>query len=206
MKAMQCQGQQWRGRGSWQSIMSVMIAAVISASLCGFSAPAQAASKEEERQSIRRHAAGTLDDLYEVAPGARKAVENAAGYAVFSNFGLKIMVAGGGTGEGIVIDKKSGTETFMKMAEIQAGLGFGVKKYRLVWVFERKSDLEEFVNTGLELGAQATAAAQVQGMGDAFAGAMSIRPGVWLYQITDDGLALELTAKGTRYYKDADLN
>ncbi|WP_319550001.1 hypothetical protein [Desulfogranum marinum] len=39
-----------------------------------------------------------------------------------------------------------------------------------------------------------------------FAGAMSIKPGVWLYQLTDDGLALELTAKGTKYYKDNTLN
>jgi len=30
--------------------------------------------------------------------------------------------------------------------------------------------------------------------------------GVWLYQLTGDGLAVELTAKGTRYYKDKDLN
>ena len=26
----------------------------------------------------------------------------------------------------------------MKMAEVQAGLGFGMKKFRLVWVFEKK--------------------------------------------------------------------
>ncbi len=42
--------------------------------------------------------------------------------------------------------------------------------------------------------------------GEAFAGAMSIKPGVWVYQLTDEGLALELTAKGTKYYKDSDLN
>jgi hypothetical protein len=35
---------------------------------------------------------------------------------------------------------------------------------------------------------------------------MSIKPGVWLYQLTDDGLALELTAKGTKYYRDDTLN
>jgi hypothetical protein len=27
-----------------------------------------------------------------------------------------------------------------------------------------------------------------------------------VYQLTDDGLALELTAKGTKYYRDDDLN
>jgi hypothetical protein len=48
--------------------------------------------------------------------------------------------------------------------------------------------------------------AQVSGQGGAFAGAMSVSPGVWLYQLTGDGLALELTTKGTKYYKDANLN
>jgi len=47
---------------------------------------------------------------------------------------------------------------------------------------------------------------QASGEGAALAGAMSIKPGVWLYQLTDDGLALELTAKGTKYYKDDNLN
>ena len=37
-------------------------------------------------------------------------------------------------------------------------------------------------------------------------GAMSVSTGVWLYQMTDTGLAAELTAKGTKYYKDDDLN
>jgi lipid-binding SYLF domain-containing protein len=94
----------------------------------------------------------------------------------------------------------------MKMVEIQAGLGLGVKKFRLVWVFEKEADLNAFVNSGWELGAQTTAAAKAAGKGEAFAGATSIKPGVWLYQLTDDGLALELTAKGTKYYKDSDLN
>jgi hypothetical protein len=35
---------------------------------------------------------------------------------------------------------------------------------------------------------------------------MSISPGVWLYQLTDEGLAAELIAKGTKYYKDDNLN
>ena len=82
----------------------------------------------------------------------------------------------------------------------------GVKKFRLIWVFENQSNLDNFINSGWELGGQGTAAAQVSGQGGAFAGAMSISPGVWLYQLTDDGLALELTGKGTKYYKDDKLN
>jgi len=54
--------------------------------------------------------------------------------------------------------------------------------------------------------AQVSAAAKMGSEGGSFAGAISIRPGVWLYPLTDDGLALEPSAKGTRYCKDDELN
>lgn len=169
----------------------------------------KAASKEEiekQRADIRKMADETLERLYKTQPSAKQAINNAAGYAVFSNFGMKILFAGGGSGKGLAVSKKGGQETFMKLIEVQAGLGKGIKKFRLIWVFENQGDLDGFINKGWEMSAQATAAAQASGEGGAFAGAMSIRPGVWLYQLTDDGLALELTAKGTKYYKDDNLN
>jgi lipid-binding SYLF domain-containing protein len=162
---------------------------------------------EEQRANIRKVSDQALAELYEAQPSAKAHIQKAAGYAVFSNFGLKILVAGGGSGRGIVIDNKTKKETFMRMAEVQAGLGFGVKNFRLVWVFDKKADLDRFINSGWELGAQTTASAKVAGQGvSVFAGAVSVMPGVWLYQLTDDGLALELTAKGTKYYRDDELN
>jgi len=172
-----------------------------------------AESKEESKEKVTQQKADirkmgneTLERLYKLQPSAKQAVTNAAGYAVFSNFGMKIFFAGGGSGKGMAVDNKTKKETFMKMVEVQAGLGMGVKKFRLVWVFESQSGLNGFINSGWEFGGQATAAAQASGQGGAFAGAMSISPGIWLYQLTDDGLALELTAKGTKYYKDGSLN
>ena len=170
-------------------------------------APGQerAAAVEEERNDVRTAARNTLQELYGKQPQAKQAVESAAGHAVFSNFGMKILVAGGGTGRGLAANR-AGQEIFMRMAEVQAGLGFGVKKFRLVWVFETQGAYDEFVNKGYEFGGQATLAAQAGGQGAAYAGAMSVSPGVWVYQITDDGLAAELTVKGTKYYRDKDLN
>jgi lipid-binding SYLF domain-containing protein len=165
-----------------------------------------AANKADEQAEVRQAAQSALDALYKVQPSARKSVESAAGYAAFSNFGMKILVAGSGTGKGVAVNNKTKTTTYMKMAELQAGLGFGVKKFKLVWVFENEQALNKFVNSGWELGAQATASAQTGGKGAAYQGAVSVSPGVWLYQLTGDSLALELTAKGTKYYKDSDLN
>ena len=36
--------------------------------------------------------------------------------------------------------------------------------------------------------------------------ATNVSEGVWMYQLTDNGLAAEITAKGTKYYRDDDLN
>jgi len=163
-------------------------------------------SKSEAQAKIRNTAQSILNKLYSMNPKAKAAIEKSAGYAVFSNFGMKILVAGGGSGKGIAVNRKTKKEVFMKMAEIQAGLGFGVKKFQLVWVFEAEAALNNFVNSGWEIGGQATAAATTGDKGAAYQGAVSVAPGIWLYQMTDKGLALELTAKGTKYYKDNDLN
>ena len=164
------------------------------------------AAKKQKRADVRQMTGETLTRLYKAQPSAKKVVESAAGYAVFSNFGMKIFVAGGGSGKGLAVNNKTKKETFMKMVEVQAGFGLGVKKFRLVWVFENQSLLNDFTESGWTLSGQTTAAAKLNEDGGAVAGAMSVSPGIWLYQMTDDGLALELTAKGTKYYKDDALN
>jgi lipid-binding SYLF domain-containing protein len=161
---------------------------------------------QQEKADIRKMVNETLDRLYKLQPGAKKAISKSAGYAVFSNFGLKIFFFGSGRGKGILFDKKNNKEVFMKMIEAQAGLGLGAKKFSLIWVFDSHKDVDEFVNSGWEFGGQASAAAKLDDKGGAFAGAMSVSPGVWLYQMTEEGIALELTGKGTKYYKDKELN
>ena len=162
--------------------------------------------KAEEQQAVRKMAQGTLQRLYKAEPKAKGAVEGAAGYAVFSNAGMKIFLFGSGKGEGIAVNNKSKQETFMKVVELQAGLGFGVKKFSVILVFDNQAALDSFVNSGWEFGGQSTAAATTGEKGGALAGAASVSPGVWMYQMTDKGVALEITAKGTKYYKDDDLN
>ena len=167
---------------------------------------ALAGKKEDEQAEVRKAAESALAAVYKVAPTARQAVAKSAGYAAFSNFGMKILVAGGGSGEGVAVNNKTKATTYMKMAEVQAGIGFGAKKFQVVWVFENEAALNNFVNSGWEFGGQATAAAKAGDKGSAYQGAVAVSPGVWIYQVTDKGLALELTAKGTKYYKDSDLN
>jgi lipid-binding SYLF domain-containing protein len=161
--------------------------------------------KAEEQNAVRKMAQGTLQRLYKAEPKAKGVVQAAAGYAVFSNTGVKILMLGSGKGEGIAVNK-SKQETFMKVVELQAGLGFGVKKFSVIFVFDNETAFNNFVNSGWEFGGQTTAAATTGDKGGAMTGAASVSPGVWMYQLTDKGVALEITAKGTKYYKDDDLN
>ena len=194
------------GRLRWRPMAVLVVLAIgVGIGLSG-TALAKEPSKQEQRADIRNMAKETLARLYKVQPAAKKAVAASAGYAVFSNFGLKIFFVGSGTGKGLVIDKTTKKETFMKMIEGQVGLGLGAKKFRQVWVFKSKKALNDFVNSGWEFGGQATAAAKSGSEGGDMAGAISVDVDIALYQLTDDGLELALTGKGTKYYKDDDLN
>ncbi|MBK7676550.1 MAG: hypothetical protein IPJ27_18300 [Candidatus Accumulibacter sp.] len=160
----------------------------------------------QARHQVREMSQDALASLYEILPGARRAIERSAGYAVFSTFGVKLFFAGGTTGKGLVVNKRTGRQTFMKMAQVQGGLGFGVDKSRLIFVFANEQALRNFIDQGWEFGAQANVAAMAGGQGGMFAGAAAIAPGVFLYQLTDTGLSATLTVSGTKFFKDGDLN
>jgi lipid-binding SYLF domain-containing protein len=182
------------------------VSIVIMFALVLIAVPAFAKTKEQKQAEVRKNANETLAKLYKAQPSAKAAIKAAAGYAAFSNFGMKILLAGGGKGSGIAFDNHTKQVTYMKMLEIQAGLGIGVKKFRTIFVFENKEAMDHFINNGWEFGGQTTAAAKTGDGGGALQGAVTVMPGVWMYQLTDKGLALELTGKGTKYSKDDDLN
>lgn len=160
----------------------------------------------QQRADILKQSEQTMDRLYRLQPHAKELVAKSVGYATFSNFGMKIFIAGGGSGSGVVIRKNAAKPVFMKMVEVQAGLGFGVKSFTVIFVFENDKALNNFINSGWEFGGQATAAAKYEDKGGAYEGAANVADGVWMYQLTDSGLAAEITAKGTKYYQDSDLN
>jgi lipid-binding SYLF domain-containing protein len=161
---------------------------------------------EEKRDQTRKMAAATLQDLYKLQPTAREAIQKAAGYAVFDNMGTNLLMVSTARGAGIAVNSRSKQETFMKMVAAGAGMGVGVKDYLVIFVFENEKALAQFINSGWSGSAQTDAAAKAGKSGTAYSGAVEAAPGVWVYQITKNGLALQLTLQGTKYYKDDDLN
>ena len=163
-------------------------------------------SPDKKREKSRKMAAQTLQDLYKMHPPAQGAIQKAAGYAVFNNMGTNLLLLSTARGAGIAVNSKSKHETFMKMISAGAGLGIGVKDYRVIFVFENEKALATFLDSGWSGSAQTDAAAKAGDKGGAYSGAVEVSPGVWVYQITKNGLALQVTLQGTKYYKDDDLN
>ena len=183
--------------------MIVQLLAVVLLSAVALSAKD---SPEQEREKTQKMAAQTLQDLYKLQPAAQAAIQKSAGYAVFNNMGVNLLLLSTARGAGIAVDSKTKQETFMKMISAGAGLGMGAKDYRVIFVFEDDKALGQFLNSGWAADAQTDAAAKTASSGGAYSGAVQVAPGVWVYQITKKGLALQLTLQGTKYSKDDDLN
>ncbi|WP_161626803.1 YSC84-related protein [Desulfospira joergensenii] len=94
----------------------------------------------------------------------------------------------------------------MKMYSAGVGLGLGVKDFRGIFIFTTHEALNEFVEKGWQAGGQADAVAKSGAKGGGAGSAIDIAPGIRLYQITKNGLALQATVQGTKYWKDKEMN
>ena len=164
------------------------------------------ASDADDRAKVRKQSQEVLTRLYAAQPAAKSAIARSKGYATFSKWGLTLGAVGGGIGKGLAVQQPTGDETFMRYVEGSAGLGFGIKKYDLVFVFDTDKAYSDFVNKGWQASTNATFAAKDGKKGSAYSGAATISKGVWVYLLTEKGLAAEVGLKGTKYYKDPSLN
>jgi hypothetical protein len=66
--------------------------------------------KDDKMREIHKMAKNTLQRFYKADPKAKSAIEKAAGCAVFSTMGVKILLAGSGNGRGIAVNNRTKTE------------------------------------------------------------------------------------------------
>lgn len=180
-------------------ILSMTVATLVSACAATGSTP------QQKRANILQMKNDVLGELYKVKPQVKHMIRNAPGYAVFSNANVNIIFASFGGGYGVVKNNQTGKHTYMKMGEVGIGLGLGVKDFRAVFVFHDKQTMDRFIRSGWEFGGHADAAAKASSKGAAISGELLV-DNISIFQLTETGLALQATIKGTRYWKDAELN
>ena len=168
--------------------------------------PVFAKSNQEKREEIQEMRTKVLVRLYKEQPETRAMIKKADGYAVFSNIGINIIFFSAGGGSGIVHDNNSGQETYMNMGSAGIGIGLGIKDFRAVFVFHNQKSMDNFIEYGWDFSGQADAAAKSGDKGDEGSIAATIVNGVSVYQLTENGLALQATLQGTKYWKSDKLN
>ena len=123
-----------------------------------------------KRKRLARWQTETLQDLYKMEPTAQAAIQKAAGYAVFDNMGVNVLLLSTARGSGIAVNSNTKQETFMKMVSAGGGLGLGVKDYRVIFVFETDKAFAQFLDSGWSGSAQTDAAAKAGEKGGAYSG------------------------------------
>lgn len=170
-------------------------------------ARAQGYSPAQKRQYTQDMKSDTLSELYRKKPETRNLVKNAAGYAVFSNINTQLLWFGTGNGYGVVIDNRTGKNTYMKMGEAGVGIGFGLKDFREVLIFNSRSKLNNFITSGWNVGIiQASAEAKYKDDGASAAGEANLDADIVVYQMTTKGISLRINIGAAKYWKNKELN
>jgi lipid-binding SYLF domain-containing protein len=178
---------------------------VLLASLLLVACMSNSGSVSQRRQAVQDMRDQVLSELYRQKPDVRAQIQSAPGYAVFSNANVNLLFASFGGGYGIMHDRGAGRDTYLKMGELGVGFGLGVKDFRAVLVFHTSDAVKRFQDYGVSLGAGADAAAVASDQGGAVGGELNF-DNITVYQMTESGLALQATLKGTRYWPDPALN
>ena len=188
----------------WQRLLA--LAALIAVAMAGC-AKAKGTTPAEKRNYTLDMREKTLKKLYAEQPEARNKIKDAAGYGVFSNVGMNLLVLASGNGFGVVRDSATGQDVYMKMRELGLGIGLGAKDFYCVIVFNSPQALKTFVSEGWEWGADADAAGKTgEDQGGALSAGASIQNDMEVYLLTEKGFALQATATGTKYWADEELN
>ncbi len=169
---------------------------------CGPKGHTRAEKIESSMKMVRK----TLQEAYKRKPDLKREVEQAQGYAVFSDIGTEVMILATGSGYGVVHDNRTGRDTHMRMLQLGGGLGVAIKDYRAVFVFHTRKAMRNFIEHGWEAEGQATAGAKAGKKGATMGVARQIAPGISVYQFTEKGIALQATVSGMKFWKDKKLN
>ncbi|QGX38888.1 hypothetical protein [Permianibacter aggregans] len=162
-------------------------------------------SANEQRAEINKMANATLQHLYNEKPGSQSMISQAAGYAVFDNAEVNVILASIGGGYGVAVSS-TGQRTYMRMGTVGVGLGAGVKDFKQVMIFRDQDTFNFFVEKGWEFGGHADAAAKAGAMGAAAGGKATLDQDITVFQFTEAGLALQAIVAGTKYWRVDELN
>ena len=159
-------------------------------------------TKEQRVQKRKALVEMSQTTLLEVAtdhPDVYQKLEDAFGYAVFDSNMVNLILYVAGKGSGVAFDNSSHQPIYMNMVRAGTGPGAGYKEYRQLLIFESKGAYQQFITTGIDIGASAD-------LGPLATGAVSFNPDIVTYTISDGGFDIQANWGGLWYVKSFALN
>jgi lipid-binding SYLF domain-containing protein len=158
-------------------------------------------AEDQKRAEILAFEKKTLDRLYAENPEARAEIESAPGFAVFDLSSVNAILLVGQAGQGVLVNRKNGTQLFMKAYRAGTGPGLGYQQLAQVFVFKSDFAAEQFaLGNGVGGDVSASITAGTSNLQQSF------NPEIRVYQLNNKGFALQANWGGTAYVADSDLN
>lgn len=159
----------------------------------------------EKRTATIKMGETGLTAFYKQNPSAKKEIEAAPGYAVFSTTNVNVVLLVVARGEGILHDKRRKEPIFLRSIKTGEGLGAGYQDQYQIIVFKTTSAIDQFLLTsidgqrgGLDIDANFSA-----GSGGTI---RSLNPNITFYTVGLSGYDLQANYGGTLYLVDEQLN
>ena len=159
----------------------------------------------QQRMTVIQMGETGLTAFYKQNPAAKKEIEAAPGYAVFSTTNVNVVLLVVARGEGVLYDKRRIGPIFLKSFKTGEGLGAGYQDQYQIIVFKTTSAIDQFLLTsidgqrgGLDVDANFSA-----GSGGTI---RSLNPNITFYTVGLSGYDLQANYGGTLYLVDEQLN
>lgn len=150
---------------------------------------------DEKRAYFEQLEQNTLARLAKEQPATTQELADAVGYAVVEKKTVKIPMVGAGGGAAVVVEKASGKRSYLRVPEIQFGMGWGARAEKIVIIFQDLEKLRDLADGKWAARAGAEAAAKVGDVGAAGSGGTSDlgTKGYAVYVLTDAGASVTAT-------------
>ncbi len=156
--------------------------------------------KEKKRAYFNKLEQETLERLVKEHPEAKRELAESVGYLVAEQDVVKIPTVGWASGAGVVVEKATGKRSYLRIPELQFGLGWGGRVQKIVMVFQDPETLRWIADGTWYAGGSTEAAAKAGDVG--FAGTSGtadfLKRGYTSYVLTDAGVSATATVSVLR--------
>ena len=192
------------GLESTMKIIRIFVLLLLVFYLGGCATTIPVEERAQKREDINRIAEETITALVEKNPELQDKVDASVGYFVAQVSAVSATVIGGGAGIGVLYNKEDSTRTYMNVSRYDLGMGVGVRKFRILLLFNEREALEDFLRGGWDTAMGAETAGGSEGAVAATASKMD-QFDVSVHFLTDSGAHLAASLRLLKVSMNYDL-